>query len=100
VIDEKREVLLAAVRAQAPSNAYDAQRVIFAAAQDLAHNPEIVERLKPGAFRTGADIITVLLVGGVYLRDLIFPDLGFSPDGTPIDQRPITSTPSTPTTPA
>jgi hypothetical protein len=42
------------------------------------NSPEVVEQLKGGAFKTGVDIKTVLFVGSVYLRDLIFPDLGFS----------------------
>ncbi len=44
----------------------------------LGNTREIIDRLKPGAFKTGADIEMVLFVGGVYLRDLIFADLGFT----------------------
>ena len=44
------------------------------------HCPDVVDRLKTGAFKTGASLDTVLLVGGLHLRNLIFPSLGFSLD--------------------
>ena len=40
----------------------------------------LVEKLKTGAFNTGSSIGDVLLVGGIYLRDIIFGDLGFKID--------------------
>ncbi len=67
-------------------NAYDAEQVILSIVDELPkHCPDVIDRLKTGAFQTGASIETVLLVGGIYLRDLILPELGFSLDH--IDQR-------------
>ncbi|NTW26776.1 MAG: hypothetical protein HGA36_00400 [Candidatus Moranbacteria bacterium] len=42
------------------------------------HCPEIVDQLKTGAFKTGAEIDDVLFAGSIYLRNLIFEELGFS----------------------
>ncbi len=79
VIEEKRDILLNLVRKESVKNAYDAEQAILSVTNKIPeHCPDVVDRLKAGAFKTGANLDTVLLVGGVYLRDLIFPDLGFS----------------------
>jgi hypothetical protein len=81
IIDDKRQDLLAAVRGVATKNAYDAEMAILATVQDIPEQyPELLERIKNGAFKTGTSIETILFVGGLYLRDLIFPELGFSLD--------------------
>jgi hypothetical protein len=78
IIDEKKEELLALVKAKGATNVYDAEQNILSTVKDvLGNSPDIVERLKPGAFNTGADLDMVFLVGGIYLRDLILPELGF-----------------------
>ena len=38
----------------------------------------MTDQLKQGAFKVGQSIDTVLFIGGLHLRDLIFPELGFS----------------------
>ncbi|NTU66728.1 MAG: hypothetical protein HGB08_02265 [Candidatus Moranbacteria bacterium] len=81
IIDENRDKLLDLVKRNNRNNAYDAEIEILKTVRDLQkHCPEIVERLKDGAFKSGADIDAVLFVGGIYLRDIIFNDLGFSLD--------------------
>lgn len=86
IIEEKRAKLFALVKEKEAKNAYDAEQVILSIVDELPkYCPDVIDRLKTGAFRTGASIETVLLVGGVYLRDLIFSELGFSLDH--IDQR-------------
>ncbi len=78
VVDAKRVELLALVRERKPQNAYDAERAILDVVKELpAREPAIIDSLKYGAFKTGAAIEELLLVGGIYLRNLILPDLGF-----------------------
>lgn len=81
IIDEKKSTLLDIVKKKDIKNAYDAEQAVLLTVEKLPeHCPDIVDKLKNGAFKTGANLDTVLLVGGIYLRDLIFPDLGFSVD--------------------
>ena len=79
IIDEKKVLLTDWVKQRHPSTAYDAEQMILAAVNALPEkDPELTARLKEGAFRVGADIPSLLFVGGIYLRNLIFDDLGFS----------------------
>lgn len=81
IVDEKRADLLQIIRSKNSTNAYDADMVILAVMMDLRqHFPDVVDRLKTGAFNTGSGIDDLLLVGAIYLRNLIFPELGFSVD--------------------
>lgn len=79
IIDEKKDLLLAEVKVLNPTNAYDAEQATINVVSELPkYCPDVILKLKDGAFRVGQGIETVLLVGGFYLRDLIFEDLGFS----------------------
>ncbi len=79
IVDSKKTELFNRVKALEPKNAYDAEKEIEKVMnQLLEYYPELVDTIKDGAFRTGEDIITVLYVGSIYLRNLIFADLGFS----------------------
>ncbi|MFY9462773.1 MAG: hypothetical protein WAP52_01155 [Candidatus Sungiibacteriota bacterium] len=81
IIDEKKDYLLSLVKDKKTANAYDAESAILSVAAELPkHCPDVIDRLKNGAFRVGADVDGVLFVGGIYLRDLIFPKLGFMLD--------------------
>lgn len=88
IIDEKKNDFLIIIKAKKMTNPYDAEQCVLQVVNDLKRDLPIIDRLKNGAFSVGADIDTVLLVGGLYLRDLIFPDLGFSVDQ--IDQHKTT----------
>lgn len=78
IIEAKRIDFLNQLKLKGLKNPYDAEQCVLQAVNDLKFDDQIVEKLKFGAFSVGADIDTVLLVGGFYLRDLIFSDLGFS----------------------
>ena len=81
IIDEKKLILLKLVKDKNAKNAYDAEITIEEAMRELpTHFPDIVEKLKEGAFKVGADIGGLLFVGSIYLRNQIFHDLGFSLD--------------------
>jgi hypothetical protein len=79
IIEEKQNTLLPLVQAKGAKNAYDAEQAVLSIVEKLPeHCPDVIDRLKTGAFNAGATLDTVLLVGGLHLRDLIFPSLGFS----------------------
>jgi len=76
IVDENRSDLEARLRAQSPTTSYDAERAAILVIMDLPErSPDILARLKNGAFNVGAELNTVLLVGGMYLRDEILPNL-------------------------
>ena len=79
IIERKKEQLLRVVKSKNTTNAYDAEQTILSVVMDLIeHCPDIEKDLKSGAFKVGASIDSVLFVGGIYLRNLIFEELGFS----------------------
>ena len=77
IIDSKRNDFLSTAKSQNIANPYDAEKYVLKIVADLK-TPELIDNLKTGMYNTGSDIDTVLFVGGIYLRDLIFPDLGFA----------------------
>ncbi len=81
IIDSNKVILLEAVRQKKPKNAYDAEQEILKTLMELpVICPETVDKLKDGAFKTGSDLGSLLFVGSIYLRNLIFKDLGFNLD--------------------
>ncbi len=78
IIDKKKNDFLTVIKEKNMQNPYDAEQYILQVVSELKKDVVIVNELKVGAFSVGADIDSVLLVGGIYLRNLIFPDLGFS----------------------
>lgn len=79
IVDEKKSILLDLVKAKNTKNPYDTEIAIGEIMNQLPiHCPDVVDKLKNGAFKTGSDIGSVLYVGSVYLRNQIFGDLGFS----------------------
>lgn len=77
IIEQRQGEWLELVRAQHFTNPYDAQEFIVKTVEQLRNDPIVLEKIKPGAYIVGTDIGTILLVAGFYLRDLIFPELGF-----------------------
>ena len=81
VINAEKERLLNLIKEKKITNAYDAEAAIIDVVMELPkHCPGMVEKLKTGAFRVGAEVGAVLFVGSVYLRNEIFSELGFSLD--------------------
>lgn len=86
VINGMSADFLTTLRSKNPATAYDAESLILDIVSNLPKtNPELLPKLKDGAFRTGVDIDALLFVAGIHLRDLIFKDLGF--DLTDIDSQ-------------
>ncbi|MEK7390709.1 MAG: hypothetical protein AAB635_01055 [Patescibacteria group bacterium] len=80
IIEAKKDGFLTILKTMGLKNPYDAEQCTLQIVNELKKDTDIVEKLKTGAFSVEADIDTVLLVGGLHLRDLIFPELGFSLD--------------------
>lgn len=79
IIESKKDFLLEKILESKPATAYDAESCIAQVVDRLPELcPDIIEDLKNGAFRVGQSIDVVLFVGSIYLRDIIFKDLGFS----------------------
>ncbi len=79
IVENNKIKLLEVVKGKKPTNAYDAEQLILSVVNELPkHCPEIIDELKQGAFMVGQSIDTVLFIGGLYLRNLIFSELGFS----------------------
>ncbi len=79
IVDEKKPYLLSLVKEKNTKNQYDAEKAVEEVMNGLpAHCPDIVDKLKDGAFKTGVDISTMLFAGSIYLRNEIFGDLGYS----------------------
>lgn len=83
IAEAHRGYFLDRVRSKNPETAYDAEAALIDAAYDLPREfPELTNRIKDGAFRSGQNIDAVLFVGAIYLRDQILSELGFSSDAT------------------
>ena len=79
ILERMRAKLLAAIRAKDPKNAYDAEQTVLEVVAEMPkYCPGVIDELKNGAFKAGQNIDTVLLVGGIYFRNQVFPELGFS----------------------
>jgi len=81
IVDERRAELEGMLRVRNPRTAYDAERDAIACVRTLPESvPELLDAIKAGAFRVGADIAGVLFVGGIYFRDAVLPTLEFADD--------------------
>ncbi|MFA5995860.1 MAG: hypothetical protein WCW27_01045 [Patescibacteria group bacterium] len=81
IVEQHQGQLLQLIKDQHLTNAYDTEQAINDVMQNLLkHFPELTDQLKNGAFSVGANMDEVLFVGAIYLRNLIFKDLGFTID--------------------
>jgi len=75
IIDANKAGLYKLVQAKNVMNEYDMENAVLEVVKKLPmYYPDTLEDLKQGAFSVGASVDEVLLVGGIYLRDLIFSD--------------------------
>jgi len=77
LVDQKLPELLEVINAKQPQNAYQVQEYAREAMSQLKNDLVLSSQLQQGAFNTGADVDAVLLVGSIYLRDLVLPKLNF-----------------------
>ena len=89
IIDAKKDALVIEIKKMPLGNAYDAEQAVMSVVNKLPEDyPDTIPQLKKGAFALGQNIDVLLLVGGIYLRNMIFPELGFSL--TDLDEPKIT----------
>lgn len=82
IIDQKRAKLLVLLKGKGLTNAYDAEQEVFSLVEKLPeYDPALIDILKTGAYNMGTNVDMLLFVGGIYFRDLVFPELGFNVDG-------------------
>lgn len=91
IVDAHKDILAQEIKQISPDSPYDAEKLImdFMATEFLKRYPGIEPQIKDGAFRTGVDENVVLFIGGIYLRNIIFPLLGFNL--TDLDQKTASS---------
>lgn len=78
IIETRKSALLELVKQKGAENPYDAEQNITSVVAELPkRHPDLLHQLKEGAFKTGVSVDTVLFVGGVHLRNLIFKELGY-----------------------
>lgn len=77
LVDQKLTELLEAIKVRQPQNAYQVQEGAREVMSQLKNDATLLSQLQQGAFNTGADVEAVLLVGSIYLRDLVLPTLNF-----------------------
>ncbi|MBI4215594.1 MAG: hypothetical protein HY602_02630 [Parcubacteria group bacterium] len=73
LVDKELPQLIEAVRGKNPKDAYQVQEFSREVMFNIKNKLEFLPQLQKGAFDTGVDIDSVLLVGSIYLRDLSLP---------------------------
>lgn len=77
-IHKHKRKLFSLIKERGVENAHDADSNTAAVMMNLLEFfPEMEEDLKEGAFKAESDIETILFVGTMYLRNLVFEKLGF-----------------------
>ena len=77
MVDARLPELLDSVREKKPQNAYQVQEFSKQVVSDIKNDLNILSKLQDGAYKTGVDVDSVLLVGSLYLRDLVLPEFNF-----------------------
>ncbi len=77
LVDKYLLQLIESIKEKNPQNAYQIQEFAKEVMSNIKINPEILPQLQKGAFDTGVDVDSVLLVGSFYLRDLSLPKFNF-----------------------
>ncbi len=77
LIDSHYDVILSEVRSLNPKNAYQAEKNIIAVVEATLKAPSLIPALEDGAFNSGSDIDTLLLVGAINIRERILSEINF-----------------------
>lgn len=78
LVEEKFDEILKKVEDTRPENAYQAEKVIFDVVDALIEDEAIKDAVENGAFQSGYPVAGVLFVGGLYIRDRVLKELGFT----------------------
>ena len=77
LVDNDLSQLISSIKGKNPKNAYQVQVFAREVMFNVKSNRTLLPQLQKGAFNTGADVDSVLLVGSIYLRDLALPKFNF-----------------------
>jgi len=77
IVLENKKMLLDAIKKENPEAAYQVEELADQAVGLLKENPDLLIRLKEGAYEAGVNVETVLFVGSIFLRDMALKELGF-----------------------
>ncbi len=81
VVDENKAKLIKIAKQQHPANAYDAEECAIQVVKDFVMSDiKLQNGLKNKTFSIGESFEIVLFVGGLYFRDIVFPELGYTLD--------------------
>jgi hypothetical protein len=95
IVEAQFDALVKKVRSQKPQNAYQGEQLILNAVEALRANPELKNKIEDGAYQSGDTVDTVLLVGGVYIRDRILEKLDLKPEDIDNNKPATTAKPKT-----
>lgn len=80
IVEDKFTEIVQKVKNRNPKNAYEIQEFTQQIVEEYKSDLTLKNSLENGAFKSGADVSTVLLVGGIYIRDRVLKELGFNID--------------------
>lgn len=78
IVDEKFDEIVKKVEDKAPENAYQAEQAVLDVVESLIEDAAIKDAVENGAFQSGYPIAGVLFTGGLYIRDKVLNELGFT----------------------
>lgn len=78
IVDEKFDEIVKKVEDKAPENAYQAEQAVLDVVESLIEEAAIKDAVENGAFQSGYPIAGVLFTGGLYIRDRVLKELGFT----------------------
>ena len=77
LVDKGLSQLIESIQEKSPKNAYQVQEFAREVMVSIKNNATLLPQLQKGAFDTGVDVDSVLLVGSIYLRDLALSKFNF-----------------------
>ena len=77
IVDDRYEKILTEVKGMNPPNAYQAESCVIRVINNFGQEEDLIPTLQDGAFKAGVDVVSLLLVGAIYIRDKILAVLGY-----------------------
>lgn len=89
LVDKGLPQLIESIQEKNPKNAYQVQEFAREVMVSIKSNATLLPQLQKGAFDTGVDVDSVLLVGSLYLRDLALPKFNFKLEDIDDQKAPV-----------
>jgi hypothetical protein len=78
IVDDKYNFIVKQVKKIKPENPYQAELAVLDVVSHLVDDPVLKDAVEEGAFKSGYFVPSVLFVGGLYIRNRVLKELGFS----------------------